>query len=243
MSSPSEFIFKIDAFRPETLPMKRLAEYMLDLARLLGETERVHFRAVKKGSTALVQHVEPEALPKVRQRVRDANGPDSPPELARLREKINDMLASDNAVGLLSEKGSSRVVLKFPGRLSVGTVIGPVVEEGALQGTLVRIGGEDQSAHAHVQDGDQTYICEMPRELAKRLSPYLYGQPVRVYGRGRWRRERRGEWVLIDFKARDFEPLETDSLANLAGRLANVPSAGWDTGDPIGDWRKLRRDA
>jgi len=35
--------FVIDAYSPETLPMSRLAEYMAQLATLLGEKDHVHF--------------------------------------------------------------------------------------------------------------------------------------------------------------------------------------------------------
>ena len=34
---------KIDAYTPETMPMGRLAEYMADLAVILGERAAVHF--------------------------------------------------------------------------------------------------------------------------------------------------------------------------------------------------------
>lgn len=34
--------FKIDAYSPDTMPMARLAQYMGELAVLLGEREAVH---------------------------------------------------------------------------------------------------------------------------------------------------------------------------------------------------------
>jgi hypothetical protein len=55
---PREYRLRIDAFTPETLPMSRLAEYMADLATLLGEQERVHFARLENGSTALVHTIE-----------------------------------------------------------------------------------------------------------------------------------------------------------------------------------------
>ena len=64
-----EYRFIIGAYSPDTLPMSRLAEYMADLARLLGEVERVHFACLERGSTTLVQVVEPEAVPEVQQRI------------------------------------------------------------------------------------------------------------------------------------------------------------------------------
>lgn len=56
--------FVIDeSFTPDTLPMWRLAEYMTDMADLLGEKSYVHFVQIEGGSTVLVQDVEHEAYP------------------------------------------------------------------------------------------------------------------------------------------------------------------------------------
>ena len=39
----TEYRFKIDAYTPQTMPLVRLAEYMAELAQLLGEPTAVHF--------------------------------------------------------------------------------------------------------------------------------------------------------------------------------------------------------
>ena len=66
--TPYQYRFVIDAYTPDNLPMSRLAEYMADLAHLLGEAENVHFDHLETGSTVLVQHIEHEAVPKVKAR-------------------------------------------------------------------------------------------------------------------------------------------------------------------------------
>lgn len=43
MGANDIYVFQIDAYAPETIPMVRLATYLLELARLFGEPERVHF--------------------------------------------------------------------------------------------------------------------------------------------------------------------------------------------------------
>ena len=63
MKEQREYRFVIDAYRPDTLPMARLAEYMGELARLLGRLDQVHFVRLEEGSTALVQRVEPRLRP------------------------------------------------------------------------------------------------------------------------------------------------------------------------------------
>ena len=73
MSKGKERRFKIDVFTPDTLPMERLAEYMLQFAMLLGETERVHFVDVSRGSAVLRARVEDVAVPKVERRLTDAS--------------------------------------------------------------------------------------------------------------------------------------------------------------------------
>ena len=68
----TEYRFRIDAYSPETMPMARLAEYMAELALLLGEPSAVHFKRLARGSTVLVNSVDREAAPKVRQRAASA---------------------------------------------------------------------------------------------------------------------------------------------------------------------------
>jgi len=50
--------FVIDAYSPETLPMSRLAEYMAQLATLLGEKDHVHFVELAAGCARLIHAVE-----------------------------------------------------------------------------------------------------------------------------------------------------------------------------------------
>ena len=72
--------FVINAYSPETFPMARLAEYMAELAALLGEQGEVHFLRLEGGSSKMVQSVESEALPKVKQRIAAARAGDAPRE-------------------------------------------------------------------------------------------------------------------------------------------------------------------
>ena len=55
MNDQHEYRFVIDALSPDSLPMARLAEYMGELARLLGRPDQVHFERLEGGSTVLVQ--------------------------------------------------------------------------------------------------------------------------------------------------------------------------------------------
>lgn len=74
--------FVIDeSFTPDTLAMWRLAEYMTDIADLLGEKPYVHF--VQIDGAVLVQDVEHEAYPKVSTRVHDLKRGEGSPDARR----------------------------------------------------------------------------------------------------------------------------------------------------------------
>ena len=63
MADKREYRLKISAYTRETMPMKRLAEYLSDMAILLGDEKGVHLIAVESGSTCPVILVDWEAEP------------------------------------------------------------------------------------------------------------------------------------------------------------------------------------
>lgn len=242
--SSSEFRFKVEGLTPSTLSMWRQAEYMLELARLLGEKDHVRFRGLKAGSAVFVQEVDAQASLRVRSRLAAAQAPNPDGDLVGIVRKIDRMLADDNAIGELKERGQRAAILRFRGRDSVVAEIGPFVQDDALVGTLVRIGGEDRTSHATLLDGERTYRCEMSHDLARRMSPNLYGKPLRVTGRARWKRGREGTWELVDFKAQDFSILDDASFRQAVGQLREVGLGGWkDVPDAAAELRRLRKGA
>src|SRR5450755_4721417 len=88
----TEFRFSIDAYTPETMPMARLAEYMKQLAEILGEPGAVHFERLETGSTVLVHKVEREAVPKVRERTAAVQRGDAPRDALRAFHAVNRLL-------------------------------------------------------------------------------------------------------------------------------------------------------
>jgi hypothetical protein len=94
----TEYRFKIDAYSPDTMPMARLAQYMAELATLLGEQNAVHFKRVTKGSTVLNARVDREATPKVRDRVAAVRAGDGGSEPRRAFNTLNRLLRDDNAI-------------------------------------------------------------------------------------------------------------------------------------------------
>lgn len=230
--------------------MARLAEYMADVAALLGEKPSVHFVSVEEGSAALVQEVDHEAYPKVRTRVQSVKQGDALPEARHAYESLNRRLAEDNASGTLMEDPAPESgqrdparVLDFPGRKEfVELEYGPLTQPGSLQGVVIVVGGESDPVPVHLQDGDAIQICRAKRPLAKDLATHLFGSPVRVNGNGRWFRDAAGQWVMKHFTISDYTVLRDDALSIVIARLRGVQGRWKQAPDVVNALRKLRTD-
>lgn len=207
-----DYRLKIDAYTPDTMPMARLAEYMTELAVMLGEERSVHFRRLERGSTVLVQRVEREAVPKVRERLASVRRQDAPPEAAKACAMLNRLLKEDNGVGTLKE--GRGVVLRFPGRELVEERYPTIRQPGTLDGTVVSVGGADATVHVRLLvEGKQVSGCfTTNRMLAKDLAQ-RFDEPVRLTGIGSWIRDADGKWALTSFKIDGFEALKPVSLS------------------------------
>jgi len=229
MEQMHEYRFKIDAYTPKTIPMARLAEYMLDLATLLGEKEHVHFLRLEGGSTTVVQMIDKESLPKVGARISSINVAEGegPEDALRAFKAIDRHLAEDNAVGHLY-RGDGVEVIHFPGcEKAKPLTFGAFNQPGSLDGLLIKIGGKDETVPVHLLEGDVTHICNATRDMARQLAPHLFAGPLRVHGTGRWERDAEGAWNLKRFNITDFEVLEDAPLSAVVERLRQVPGSGW----------------
>ncbi len=238
-----QYKFKIDVFSVESLPMSRLAEYMTQLAKLLGEEERVHFSHLEPGSAVLVANTEEAAAPKVAERIKKVSEGTAPKDAMNAFRSLDAMLAKDNAAGVLSNQTGAEII-PFPGRTRPKPVrYGPFKEHGSLDGVVIRIGGRDETIPVLLQDGDATISCQTTRDLSKRLAAHYMAEPVRVYGDGRWVREENGSWQLLDFQIQKFEVLDDSSLLDVVGKLRAVEGSRWgESADAISDILSLRRD-
>jgi hypothetical protein len=238
--SGEEYEFHIDAYTPTTIPMARLAQYLSELAALIGQTERVHFTRLKSGSVQIVAKVEREAAPKVRVRLQNALDPEAPPDVRRPYIRLDEMLRADNAVAKLM-RGSANIV-RFPGRTGARSPrMGPFTEQAEVDGRIVRIGGTDDTAHALIEDGEgEVWSAECTRELAIQLAHYLYGDPLRLSGNARWERDEAGKWELLSFRAKDFHPLLAEDLATALNTLRRIDAQWKRDEDPTALLRQLR---
>lgn len=210
----ADYEFKIGAYNPKTIPMARLAEYMAALADLIGEKDRVHFEKLKAGSTILAIRVQPEARVRSRRRIQEARSAEKDHPTYKPFHRINSMLRDDGAEGKIYS--GSADIIKFPGvKQPLPQVVGPFNKHTELDGVLVRIGGKDKIAHALIEDADGViWSCEVDRDMARRLAPYLFGQPLRLTGEGRWLRNIEARWELVKFRPSEFTPLKRETLGD-----------------------------
>lgn len=244
-----ELRFNIDAFRPDTIPMARLAEYMAALAALLGNEESVHFVRLDVGSIELVHKIDSAARAAVDIRIAGLDRGDAPPDVSRAFDTLDRMLANDNAIGNLVD-GEKVMVLCFPGRdrpRSKPPEYPTLTQAGTLQGELVKIGGLGDVVPVHLREAGaegHVHICHANRTVARELAPHLFGTPVRVSGQGRWQRLPGGTWRMVDFIIHALETMDDDTLLDVVARLRQAGASGWRSVEkPLAVLADLRGEA
>ena len=237
------YTFYIDAFTPETIPMARLAQYMQNLAAMLGHDTAVHFDTLKPGSTQLVTKIDHEDVPKVATHLAQVKRGDGTPEATKAQAELDRLLAEDNAAGFVYEdQDKSAKIIEFPGvKRPKPTTFGPFTQEGSLDGILISVSGADQTVHLQLQNGDIKYTgISTNRETARCLAKHMY-EPVRIFGAGRWLRDEAGKWVLKKFKVESYKDLATDDLKSAIEQMREIEGSKWkDMDDPISALKELR---
>lgn len=244
MSEYKEFSFKINAYKPETIPMSRLAEYMTEFAALLGEKQSVHFKELQSGSTIMKAIIEHEAEPKVRERLRLVHNNAGPTDAQNAFKAINKKLKEDNGDGSIQDYETAEIIA-FPGINETAVpVFGPVKESGTIDGVIIRIGGKNETVTVTVETRDGIEApCKTSRSLAKELGRFIFGLEMRFSGTGKWIRNEEGLWILDGFTITGFEPLDDDSLIEAINDLQNVKDSGWSKiSDPWKELSNLRGD-
>jgi hypothetical protein len=236
-----ELRFHIHEYTPHTLPMERLAEYLKNLAVLLGSTQDVHFIRLEAGSLSCTLETEATEEPNIVNRVQSVKIGNGTEEAIRAYAKLRELLQKDEASAEL-EVESGDVILDFP-RIKTGEqeIFGPFWQDGSVDGILVKIGGIDATVPVHLVDEGAYHICNASRELAKDLAPHLFSTPIRVHGRGRWIRNTDSKWEMQWFDIHRFEKLETVNLNEAVSRLRAIPDNDlMSLKDPLGEMRKVR---
>ena len=239
-NTQKEYRFVLGSLAPRTLPMARLATYLDHLARLLGETEHVRFERLEIESVSVVHSVDAEAIEKVERRILEIARGDVPLDARRSLHALKDCLAQDGATGsLFSPNGEQMLHLAANAQTDEESI--PFTRVGTLDGVLVRIGGKGTVVPVHLHGGKKIHQCEASRETAREMAPYIFGQPLRVSGRGTWQRVATGGLHLKRFRILDYRETEEVSLVEALGRLRMLGLERWKQfDDPMDEIRRLR---
>ena len=239
-NTQSEYRFVLGSLAPRTLPMARLATYLDHLARVLGETEHVHFERLEIGSVAVVHRVDAEAVEWVEGRIQSIHRGDVPVDARGSLDALKRCLATDGATGSLLSPNGDRI-LHLASSTSAAQEVTAVKQFGTLEGVLIRIGGKGTVVPVHLQAGKRIRRCEASRETVRKMAPHIYGNPLRVRGDGTWQRLAVGGWLLKRFRILDFREMENVSLVEAVGRLRRLGLEGWKQfEDPMEEIRRLR---
>lgn len=248
MENMKKYRFRIEAYSPSTMPMARLAEYMADLATMLGEPAAVHFVELEEGSTVLVHVVEHEAEPKVQARLKAVRQGNGPTDAMTAYQRINKKLREDNGVGMLSEAlaetpvARTAEIIKFPGRETVEPVAFAAFNQpGTLEGVPIVVGGQKELVPVHLEAESEVQIGHAPRPLAREIAQHLFASYLRVHGQARWRRDQEEQWVLERFRIEGYIVLKDQPLGEVVCALRNVKGNEWEKlSDPWGELAEIR---
>lgn len=234
--------FKIGAYTPDNIPMERLAQYMGDLAAMLGDPSAVHFVELKDGSTEIVHKIDQEIYPAVIARVESVRTGTAEPIYMDAYRSINKRLKEDEAEGGLVNDAAGGELLAFPGkRTPEPSTMAPVKQPGTIDGVIISLGGKDNTVPVRVQDGDTIHRCSTSREIAKQLGQHIFGAELRFTGVGTWLRDEHGNWSLKVFEIQSFEPLDVAPLDRVVNELRAIRDAEWNS-ETWDELRKLRGD-
>jgi hypothetical protein len=221
-----EYSFRIVGPKPGTISMARLAVYMLELAKLMGATESVHFQEVRDRSVSIVAFAEAQAVSIISPRIREAAQNDNDADAAAPWRKLNEFLAEDGWTAEMPlPKGGETIA--FPGATNASKVIRVVNQHTSVQGRLIRIEGAGDRVKIGLEiDGDLNARISIDAIHAMSLAK-LFHQYVRVSGDGKWRRDIAGKWYLDNLSASSFEILEDLPLRETLDKLRDIlPDAG-----------------
>ena len=233
MKKPNTYTLRIVGSHPNKLTLERMALYLVELAKLMGEKENVHFDKLTTGSASLRAWAEPVAASDVYKRLALATNlsDKAPKEALSALERINQLLAQDGTRGELKNP-SGVVIYPFPG----GSKAKPKREliadqESVITGQVIKIGGRDDSIPLLVRDADgREYNCTVAgAQLAKEISAHYLGDPIELSGKARWKRSPSGIWDLVHMNVKAWSALADDwdaayeSMEKLAAGWRDVP--------------------
>jgi len=225
-----EFRWILEGFEPDTIPMKRLTEYMHELCRLYGDNHDLRFARVENKCVAVDVKVPRDKAGKVRVRIEHVRSDlGAPREAVIAHDRINEMLAQDGKTARIQTTGA--VILRFPGVQSPDDDVLKVKGPASLIGYLYYL-TEDMKgvvkARLRVQtqsDKQRSVDATCDALFASEFKTLMF-ETIRVTGTADWCRTRNGEWIPSSVHITNAHRIENRSLRQAVERLRKV-NAGW----------------
>ncbi len=236
---------KIDGveMKPDTVPISTLVEYLRDLSIVLGYSESVHLVSVEEGSATAVVNIDPADEPRILHRARSAQQGKGPRDANVAYKRMDNRLRKHDGSADLIDEEQKAEVFQFPGVRVKRETLGPISEQASVTGTLVRVGGLDETVPIWLRRGEkEVFYCEANSLIAKQLAEF-YEKPIRVHGIATWFRTPEGIWKLERMRIQSFdpEPLSEEGFAATIELLRAMPGNRWaEAADPLEELRKLR---
>ena len=208
--------------------MARLAEYLSQLAVLYGARESVHFDRLLKGSVIVQAWIPRTEAEIVVDRVKSAQSPDAPEDVRRSYQKIDAMLRENQVSGEIKRRSGGKILV-FPGAKLPAPRPIIVTDYAEVDGVVVRVGGTDNTIPVHLQTAaGEVLPCQVRNRLmARELASFLYGEPIRVRGRGQWERSAEGAWKMIVMTIDAWDTLDEATLTQTLDALRTISENGW----------------
>lgn len=230
MPRRKKYVFKINGYTPHTIPMERLALYLADLAKMVGEPDSVHFVDITEGSAKLAWTVDEPAENAIAVRLDEiARGEASVAHMEAYRS-LNRHLREDKTDAEIRPADGDAIILPFPGITAPSPVeYSGVPKSGSIDGVVVRIGGTRKEIHVAIDTGSAVFSkCVASKAVAKALAGHMFDDELRLHGAGRWSRGVDGRWALQRFVITSFEVLDSSSIGEIFSDLRAIGQDAWN---------------
>ena len=210
------FSLHIKSFTPETIPFKRLLEYLAQLEKLF-DGEDVHFIKVAKGSAAPEFIVKTDIAYKIEEKINSLNNTDNPmfSKFARLLQEDNtSAYFTKNKKRIFEIKVANDNLQKYD-----------IKEEYELYGYVIKVGGRDDTVPLSLRDlydDSIIYNCNTNRNLAKDIAKYLFETPIKLSGVANWIKIGNSSWELKSFNIKNFDTIELTTIESDLTKLFEV---------------------
>lgn len=245
------YTLRIERITPKDIPSIRIARYLLYFSQILGHASSIHFLGCTPGSFNLEVSVDPAGETLVAETLDQlSRGMGTSCSIAAIN-KLNRLLANeDRSSGYIFEDSNPvRKIIEFKGvNVHRQEIIGPITQEGSLDGILTGIvsGKSRKIAKVHLDRGKIKYNrneIEANHDIARDLVKHLF-EYVRVFGTESRSRNESGIWQLKKFRVTNFDVLKTDDLLDVMEQMQAIEGSEWKKmEDPIGIWQEVRHDS